>query len=63
MSETHRETTARIDALTRETSARLDTLFIESGKRMDHSDVQFRWLVGLIAASLLGIAGLLIKMP
>ncbi|MYM24684.1 hypothetical protein GTP46_18785 [Duganella sp. FT135W] len=59
--ELRRETTARIEALARETTGRFDALFAESRRSADRSDVQFRWLVSLIAATLLGMASLLVK--
>jgi hypothetical protein len=55
------ETTARIDALRSETSARIEALNRETTSRIDGREVQFRWLVGLMVASLLGIAGLFFK--
>ena len=55
------ETTARIDALRSESSARIEALNRETTSRIDGREVQFRWLVGLMVASLLGIAGLFFK--
>ncbi|USX25626.1 hypothetical protein NHH73_24090 [Oxalobacteraceae bacterium OTU3CINTB1] len=49
---------ARMFDFHRETTARIDAVLAESHKRMDRSDVQFRWLVGLMITSLLATAGL-----
>nr|WP_315216921.1 hypothetical protein [uncultured Duganella sp.] len=49
---------ARMFDFHRETTARIDTMIAESRKRMDRSDMQFRWLVGLMITSLLATAGL-----
>ena len=49
---------ARMFDFHRETTARIDTMIAESHKRMDRSDMQFRWLVGLMITSLLATAGL-----
>jgi hypothetical protein len=56
-----RETTSRIDAFTRETTARIDTLSAQHLRSVQQSDAQFRWLVGVIVASALSMAALLIK--
>lgn len=52
---------AKIDELRRETRARIDALVQVSNRRLERSDAQFRWLVGLMLAALLGTAGLLVK--
>jgi hypothetical protein len=49
---------ARMFDFHRETTARIDAFSTESHKRMDRSDMQFRWLVGLMITSLLATAGL-----
>ena len=49
---------ARMFDFHRETTARIDAVIAESRKRMDRSDMQFRWLVGLMITSLLATAGL-----
>ena len=49
---------ARISELHREVTARIVAVTDESHKRMDRSDVQFRWLVGLMVTSLLATVGL-----
>jgi hypothetical protein len=49
---------AQMNELRRETTARIDAFSQEINRRMDRSDVQFRWLVGLMLTSLLATAGL-----
>ncbi|MBV7536085.1 hypothetical protein KW842_09945 [Duganella sp. sic0402] len=39
----------------------MDAVRLESNRRMDRSDAQFRWLVGLMIATMLGTASLLLR--
>jgi len=57
-SDTSDALSARMFDFHRETAARIDAVIAESHKRMDRSDMQFRWLVGLMTTSLLATAGL-----
>lgn len=70
--ENFREVNARIDALRIETYERIDQLRKETQDNFrlieakidelrNRNDAQFRWLVGLMLTSMLGMAALLIK--